>query len=259
MSFDLHPIVRDWFGQHFAEPTEPQNRAWPEIRSGRHVLISAPTGSGKTLAAFLICLDDLVRAGLEARPADSTQVLYVSPLKALSNDIHKNLDVPLSGIASLAADRGLLLPPIRTAVRTGDTPTSERQQMVKTPPHILVTTPESLFILLTAERSRQALRNVRTVIVDEIHAIADDKRGAHLALSLARLDALVEKTGSPRPQRIGLSATVRPIEVVARFLAPDADAEVNIINHGHRRAMDLAIEVPNDELGPVASNEMWQE
>jgi ATP-dependent Lhr-like helicase len=259
MSFDLHPIVRDWFGRHFGEPTEPQNRAWPEIRSGKHVLISAPTGSGKTLAAFLICLDDLVRAGLEGRPADGTQVLYVSPLKALSNDIHKNLDVPLSGIASLAAERGLLLPSIRTAVRTGDTPTSERQQMVKTPPHILVTTPESLFILLTAERSRQALRSVRTVIVDEIHAIADDKRGAHLALTLARLDDLVEKAGSPRPQRIGLSATVRPIEVVARFLAPDDDAAVHVINHGHRRSMDMAVEVPKDELGPVASNEMWQE
>ena len=190
---------------------------------------------------------------------ETTQVLYVSPLKALSNDIHKNLDVPLSGIAALAAERGLMLPSVRTAVRTGDTPTSERQKMVKHPPHILVTTPESLFILLTAERSRQALRNVRTVIVDEIHAMADDKRGTHLALTLARLDDLVEKAGSSRPQRIGLSATVRPIELVARFLAPDENAAVTVINHGHRRAMDLAVEVPNDELGPVASNEMWQE
>ena len=223
------------------------------------MLISAPTGSGKTLAAFLICLDDLVRAGLDGGLPETTQVLYVSPLKALSNDIHKNLDVPLSGIATLAAERGLMLPAIRTAVRTGDTPTSERQKMVKHPPHILVTTPESLFILLTAERSRQALRNVRTVIVDEIHAMADDKRGAHLALTLARLDDLVEKSGAARPQRIGLSATVRPIEIVARFLAPDENAAVTVINHGHRRAMDLAVEVPNDELGPVASNEMWQE
>lgn len=255
----LHPIVRDWFAQHFGSATEPQERAWPAIRSGENVLISAPTGSGKTLAAFLICLDDLVRAGFDGGLPDATQVLYVSPLKALSNDIHKNLDVPLSGIANLAADRGLLLPAIRTAVRTGDTPMSERQRMVRQPPHILVTTPESLFILLTADRSRQALRHVKTVIVDEIHAMADDKRGAHLALSLARLDDLVEKAGSPRPQRIGLSATVRPIETVARFLAPDADAGVTIINHGHRRAMDLAVEVPQDELGPVASNEMWQE
>jgi ATP-dependent Lhr-like helicase len=255
----LHPLVRDWFAQRFGEATEPQRRAWPAIRSGEHVLISAPTGSGKTLAAFLICLDDIVRAGLEGALPETTQVLYVSPLKALSNDIHKNLDVPLSGIATLAAERGLMLPAIRTAVRTGDTPMSERQHMVKHPPHILVTTPESLFILVTADRSRAALRNVRTVIVDEIHAMADDKRGAHLALSLARLDDLVEKAGGLRPQRIGLSATVRPIETVARFLAPDAGEHVDIVNHGHHRAMDLAVEVPQDELGPVASNEMWQE
>ena len=255
----LQPLVHDWFVERFGEATEPQTRAWPAIRSGEHVLISAPTGSGKTLAAFLICLDDLVQSGLEGALPDTTQVLYVSPLKALSNDIHKNLDVPLSGLAALAADRALLLPAIRTAVRTGDTPASERQRMVKHPPHILVTTPESLFILLTAERSRQTLRNVRTVIVDEIHAMADDKRGAHLALSLSRLDDLVRKAGGRRPQRIGLSATVKPIETVARFLAPDSDAPVEIINHGHRRAMDLAVEVPGDELGPVASNEMWQE
>ncbi len=251
--------MRDWFAEHFGSATEPQARAWPAIRSGENVLISAPTGSGKTLAAFLICLDDLVRAGLDGALPDTTQVLYVSPLKALSNDIHKNLDVPLSGIASLAAGRGLMLPGIRTAVRTGDTPASERQRMVKHPPHILVTTPESLFILLTADRSRQALRTVKTVIVDEIHAMADDKRGAHLALSLARLDDLVEKAGGARPQRIGLSATVRPIETVARFLAPDEHAKVTIVNHGHRRAMDLGVEVPQDELGPVASNEMWGE
>ncbi len=255
----LQPLVHDWFVERFGEATEPQKRAWPAIRSGEHVLISAPTGSGKTLAAFLICLDDLVQSGLEGALPDTTQVLYVSPLKALSNDIHKNLDVPLSGLAALAADRALLLPPIRTAVRTGDTSASERQKMVRHPPHILVTTPESLFILLTAERSRQTLRNVRTVIVDEIHAMADDKRGAHLALSLARLDDLVRKAGGRRPQRIGLSATVKPIETVARFLAPDSESRVEIINHGHRRAMDLAVEVPGDELGPVASNEMWQE
>ncbi len=256
---ELSPLVRDWFVGHFGSATEPQARAWPAIRSGEHVLISAPTGSGKTLAAFLICLDNLIRAGLEGGLRETTQVLYVSPLKALSNDIHKNLDVPLSGIAALASERGLLLPPIRTAVRTGDTPASERQKMLKHPPHILVTTPESLFILLTAEKSRVALGEVRTVIVDEIHAMADDKRGTHLALSLARLDDLVEKAGGARPQRIGLSATVRPIETVSRFLAPAEDAEVRVINHGHRRAMDLAVEVPKDELGPVASNEMWQE
>ena len=260
MSFEaLSPIVGDWFQSRFGTATEPQLRAWPAIRSGQHVLISAPTGSGKTLAAFLICIDDLVRAGLNGALPDTTQVLYVSPLKALSNDIHKNLDVPLSGISSLAGERGLLLPAIRTAVRTGDTPTSERQRMVRQPPHILVTTPESLFILLTAERSRAALRNVKTVIVDEIHAMADDKRGAHLALTLARLDDLVEKGGGARPQRIGLSATVKPIDTVARFLAPDENVPVTVINHGHRREMELAVEVPQDELGPVASNEMWQE
>jgi len=255
----LHPVVRDWFETRFGPATEPQQRAWPAIRSGEHVLISAPTGSGKTLAAFLICIDDLIRAGLDGSLPETTQVLYVSPLKALSNDIHKNLDVPLSGIAVLAAERGLLLPAIRTSVRTGDTPASERQRMITHPPHILVTTPESLFILLTAEKSRQALRTVRTVIVDEIHAMADDKRGTHLALTLARLDDLVQKSGGAPPQRIGLSATVRPIETVARFLAPDEGVGITIINHGHRRAMDLAVEVPNDELGPVASNEMWQE
>ncbi|HTL03324.1 MAG TPA: DEAD/DEAH box helicase [Vicinamibacterales bacterium] len=255
----LHPLVRDWFAGRFGQATESQELAWPAVRSGEHVLISAPTGSGKTLAAFLICLDDLVRAGLDGNLPETTQVLYVSPLKALSNDIHKNLDVPLSGIAALAAERGLTLPTIRTSVRTGDTPTSERQKMLRNPPHILVTTPESLFILLTAERSRAALKSVRTVIVDEIHAMADDKRGAHLALSLARLDDLVEKAGGKAPQRVGLSATVRPIETVSRFLAPEEGADVTVINHGHRRAMDLAVEVPNDELGPVASNEMWQE
>jgi ATP-dependent Lhr-like helicase len=248
----LHPVVRDWFAAQFGHATGSQELAWPAIRSGEHVLISAPTGSGKTLAAFLICLDDLVRAGVEGALPETTQVLYVSPLKALSNDIHKNLDVPLSGIAALAAERGLTLPAIRTAVRTGDTPASERQKMLRHPPHILVTTPESLFILLTAERSRAALKSVRTVIVDEIHAMADDKRGAHLALSLARLDDLVEKAGGNAPQRVGLSATVRPIETVSRFLAPEEGAAVTVISHGHRRAMDLAVEVPNDELGPVA-------
>src|SRR5262245_34567422 len=154
----FHPLVADWFRDRFGSPTEPQQRAWPAIRSGEHVLISAPTGSGKTLAAFLSCIDDLVRDALEGRLTDATQVVYVSPLKALSNDIHKNLDVPLSGIALLAAERGLAMPEITSAVRTGDTPTAERQRMTKRPPQILVTTPESLYILLTSERGRQALR-----------------------------------------------------------------------------------------------------
>jgi ATP-dependent Lhr-like helicase len=233
--------------------TEPQLLGWPEIRAGRNVLISAPTGSGKTLAAFLICLDRLVRAARLGELPNATEVVYVSPLKALSNDIHKNLEVPLAEIAELAAKQGIPLAPIRTAVRTGDTPASERQHMGKHRPHILVTTPESLYILLTADRSREMLQTVRTVIVDEIHAVADDKRGSHLALSLARLDALAG--ADEKPQRIGLSATVKPIQDVAQFLAPDA----RIVNVGHRREMELAVEVPQDELGPVASNEMWAE
>ena len=252
-SFD--PLVSDWFATRFGEPTEPQVRGWPKIREGRDVLISAPTGSGKTLAAFLLAIDDLVRrARLGALP-EQTEILYVSPLKALSNDVHKNLDIPLSEISALAAERGIPLAPIRTALRTGDTPQAERQQMTKDRPHILVTTPESLYILLTAARPREMLSRVRAVIVDEIHAVADDKRGAHLALTLARLDHLVEQNGGRKPQRIGLSATVKPLEDVAAFLSSDA----HVVNIGHKRAMELAVEVPRDELGPVASNEMWGE
>jgi ATP-dependent Lhr-like helicase len=247
------PLVAEWFSSRFAGPTEPQILGWPEIRAGRDVLISAPTGSGKTLAAFLICLDRLVRAARAGALANETEVVYVSPLKALSNDVHKNLEVPLREISELAVQRGIPFSPIRTAVRTGDTPASERQKMGKRRPHILVTTPESLYILLTAAKSREMLKTVRTVIVDEIHAVADDKRGSHLALSLARLDALMESDA--KPQRIGLSATVKPIEEVAAFLSPHA----RVIDIGHRRAMDLAVEVPRDELGPIASNEMWAE
>jgi ATP-dependent Lhr-like helicase len=251
------PLVAGWFATRFGNPTEPQLAAWREIATGRDVLISAPTGSGKTLAAFLICLDRLVRAartgGLDAK----TEVVYVSPLKALSNDIRINLEIPLAEIAALAAARGIELAPIRTAVRTGDTPTAERVRMGKHPPHVLVTTPESLFILLTAEQSRKRLAHVRTVIVDEIHAIADDKRGSHLALTLARLEAVINANGLPSPQRIGLSATVRPLEAVASFLSPARQPA--IVDVGHRRAMDLGIEVPNDELGAVTTSEMWEE
>ncbi len=246
------PLTVEWFERRFSAPTEPQILGWPEIRSGHDILISAPTGSGKTLSAFLICLDSLVRAAREGALRDETVAVYVSPLKALSNDIRKNLETPLAEITALAAEKGILLPPIRTAVRTGDTPMWERQRMGKHPPHILVTTPESLYILLTAEGSRRMLRTTRTVIVDEIHAMADDKRGSHLALSLARLDALVE---GGKPQRIGLSATVKPIEEVTQFLSERA----GIIQIGHRRAMELAVEVPKDELGAVATNEMWAE
>ena len=250
-----HPLVRDWFVGCFGTPTEPQLQGWPHILAGKTALISAPTGSGKTLAAFLICIDHLVRKALSGALMDQTEVLYVSPLKALSNDIQKNLEVPLGEILQLAGQRGMLMPEIRTAVRTGDTLAHERRAMLAHPPHILVTTPESLYILLTAARSREALRTVQSVIVDEIHAIADDKRGAHLALSLERLDHLTGK----RLPRIGLSATQKPIELVADFLVGADHTVPEIVQIGHRRELDVAIEVPGSELGPVASNEMWDE
>jgi ATP-dependent Lhr-like helicase len=249
-----HPLVAEWFVQRFATPTEPQEQGWPHILAGRTTLISAPTGSGKTLAAFLACIDRLVRKALAGDLADRTEVLYVSPLKALGNDIQKNLEVPLGEILAMAGARGLLMPEIRTAVRTGDTLMPERRAMLKRPPHILVTTPESLYILLTAEKSRAILRDVETVIVDEIHAVADDKRGAHLTLSLERLEALTYK----RPVRIGLSATQKPIEEVAHFLT-GARPDPVIVNIGHKRELDIAVEVPSMPLGPVASNEMWDE
>jgi ATP-dependent helicase Lhr and Lhr-like helicase len=249
-----HPLVAEWFVAKFGSATEPQEQGWPEILAGRTTLISAPTGSGKTLAAFLICIDRLVRKALEGSLLDRTEVLYVSPLKALGNDIQKNLEGPLSEILALAAERGLLMPEIRTAVRTGDTLAKERREMLKRPPHILVTTPESLYILLTADRSRAILRDVQTVIVDEIHAVADDKRGAHLALSLERLDRL-----AGQPTRIGLSATQKPIELVAHFLTGASRPAQAVVNIGHRRQLDLRVEVPASELGPVASNEMWGE
>lgn len=247
----LDALTAEWFAGRFATVTEPQELGWPRIQAGEDVLISAPTGSGKTLAAFLICLDGLVRRARTGELPDSVQAVYVSPLRALSNDVRQNLEIPLAGIRALAENKGLDLAPIRNLVRTGDTSQSERQRMGRTPPHILVTTPESLYILLTSAKARDMLRTVRTVIVDEIHALADDKRGSHLALSLARLEHLADQ----RPQRIGLSATVKPIEEVARFLSPRAE----IVNAGHRRTLDLAVEVPRDELGPIASNELWGE
>ena len=254
-----HPIVREWFLGRFGTPTEPQELGWPHILAGKATLISAPTGSGKTLAAFLACIDRLVRKALAGELADRTEVLYVSPLKALGNDIHTNLEGPLGEILQLAGQRGLMMPEIRAAVRTGDTLAPQRRAMLAHPPHILVTTPESLYILLTAERSRRILKTVETVIVDEIHAVADDKRGSHLALSLERLDALAER----RPVRIGLSATQKPIELVAQFLTgvgegPGPDPCV-VVHIPPRRQLDLAVEVPASELGPVASNEMWDE
>jgi ATP-dependent Lhr-like helicase len=250
-----HPVVQEWFVRRFGTPTEPQEQGWPHILSGRATLISAPTGSGKTLSAFLACIDRLVRKAIAGHLEDRTEVLYVSPLKALGNDIQKNLEAPLGEILQLAGERGLLMPEIRTAVRTGDTLAHERRAMLKRPPHILVTTPESLYILLTAEGSRATLRNVETVIVDEIHAMADDKRGAHLALSLERLEALTQKA----PVRIGLSATQKPIEEVAHFLTGTGRPDPAIVNIGHKRTLDVAIEVPGIPLGPIATNDMWDE
>ena len=344
-----HPLVRDWFVQRFGTPTEPQEQGWPHILAGHTTLISAPTGSGKTLAAFLACIDRLVRKALAGDLQDRTEVLYISPLKALGNDIQKNLEIPLGEILQMAGERGLLMPQIRTAVRTGDTLMHERRAMLKRPPHILVTTPESLYILLTAEKSRAILRDVETVIVDEIHAVADDKRGAHLTLSLERLEALrsealglrrasprpesdsggtsaaeagslrddffrgAERAGPPKGQiepaadssslsllvmttgrgsgggttevvpfpvepvpvesfpvapwfaglsplvRIGLSATQKPIEEIAHFLAGNGRPDPVIVDVGHKRKLELAVEVPASQLGPIATNEMWDE
>src|SRR5712671_2680395 len=203
-----HPLVREWFVRKFGTPTEPQEQGWPHILAGHTTLISAPTGSGKTLAAFLACINRLVCKAISGELTDRTEVLYISPLKALSNDIQKNLEIPLGEILQLAGRRGILMPEIRIAVRTGDTLAHERRAMLARPPHRLVTTPESLYILLTAAKSREILKAVETVIVDEIHAVADDKRGAHLALSLERLNQLTGK----RLTRIGLSATQKPIE-----------------------------------------------
>ena len=285
----FHPIISEWFCSCVGQPTEVQQQAWPTIQSGADALIAAPTGSGKTLAAFLSCIDQLFKQALARELDDHTHVLYVSPLKALSNDIQKNLQKPLAEIGDRALQTGLMMPELRVLVRTGDTPMADRQHMLKRPPHILVTTPESLFILLTAEKSRRLLQTVRTIIVDEIHALAPNKRGAHLVLSLERLEALT----FIKPQRIGLSATQRPIELVAQFLvgnrspsfmtreasllpnsvlstsfdvARDPEpvegqhsALCKVIDVGHKRHMDLAVEVPKDELSAVATNAIWSD
>jgi ATP-dependent Lhr-like helicase len=256
----FHPAVARWFAESFAAPTPAQAEAWPAIKAGRHTLIAAPTGSGKTLAAFMSAIDDLVRQGLEAPLADATQVVYVSPLKALSNDIHKNLEAPLAGIRERLRQSGLPDVDIRTWVRTGDTPVAERERMRRRPPHILVTTPESLYVLLGSQSGRAMLASVRSVIVDEIHAVAPNKRGAHLALSLERLAALC----GDRLQRVGLSATQNPIRSVADFLASaDADgkpaAEVAVIDSGHQRQRDLGLEVMASPLEAIMSTDVWRE
>lgn len=286
---NFHPASRSWFEAQFGAPTPAQAQAWPAIQSGRHTLISAPTGSGKTLAAFYAAIDSLLQKGLNRQLTDGVHILYVSPLKALSNDIHKNLEIPLDGIAEQLHLSGVSRVDIRVAVRTGDTPASERQKMARRPPHILVTTPESLYLLLTSASGRAMLASVSTLIVDEIHALLGDKRGSHLALSMERLQNLILTNGGQMLQRIGLSATQKPIELVARYLvgnsnycnveinkveahkdkgagkagADDKEAEEKIdcfiVNEGFRREIDISVEVPGSPLTALMSNEVWDE
>jgi len=254
----FHPAVTAWFDRAFPAPTTAQAQAWPSIQAGTHTLIAAPTGSGKTLAAFLAAIDSLVRQGVAGELKDETQVVYVSPLKALSNDIRRNLEAPLAGIAAELRARGLPEVAIRSWVRTGDTPPAEREKMRRRPPHIVVTTPESLYILLGSESGRRMLATTRSVIVDEIHAVAPNKRGVHLAVSLERLSALC----GGRLLRVGLSATQKPIEDVACFLvganpAGRPAAPCTIIDTGYSRARDVALEVPDSPLDAVMSAEVW--
>ncbi|MBI5757162.1 MAG: DEAD/DEAH box helicase, partial [Planctomycetales bacterium] len=278
----FHPLIQQWFQSRFAAPTEPQRLGWPAILSGDDTLIAAPTGSGKTLTAFLAAIDRLFRLAERGDLADGIRVIYVSPLRALSNDMHRNLEEPLAEISALAAEAGLEIAPIRAGLRTGDTSARDRAAIIRRPPHILVTTPESLYLMLTGPKSREVLRTTETIIVDEIHALVRDKRGSHLSLSLERLAALCPR----RLQRIGLSATQRPIERVAEFLVGTRNAECRmpsaelqavdaaerirhsafgtrhlptIIDVGHQRDLDLNIEVPPSELGAVCMHEQWAE
>ena len=253
----FHPLVRDWFVGRFGAPTFAQEDGWPAIRSGEDCLIAAPTGSGKTLTAFLSGIDDLIREGESGELADEVRILYISPLKALSNDIRRNLEEPLAEIRQLAEERGVDLPRIRMGLRTGDTTQAERQAIVKRPPQILITTPESLYLMLTAKRSREILRTVRTVIVDEIHAVVRDKRGSHLSLTLARLDHVAER----RPTRIGLSATQKPMDEIAAFLTGmdgvGRPLPCRILDLGHRRELTLWIETTDAPLQALATHEHW--
>src|SRR6266571_562733 len=261
---DFHPVLQRWWEAHFRDPgsgrvlppTEAQLEGWRSIRSGQHTLIAAPTGSGKTLAAFLTSIDQLLRESLETGELpDEVRVVYVSPLKALSADIHKNLAEPRREMRRIAEEMGSPPVGITAAVRSGDTPQGERAAMLRSPPHILVTTPESLYLLLTAERSREMLKTARVVIVDEIHAVLESRRGAHLALSLERLDHVCGR----RLQRAGLSATQKPIEEVAQFLVGSDKSDCTVVDRGHKRNIDLEIEVPGSPLEAVMSGEVWQE
>ena len=275
MSLQLfHPVIQQWFASRFAAPTEPQELGWPHLAAGRDVLIAAPTGSGKTLTAFLASIDRLLRLAESGELTDEIRVVYISPLRALSNDMHRNLEVPLAQILAVAQERGLQIPAIRAGLRTGDTSASQRAAILRRPPHILVTTPESLYLMLTSPKAREKLKTVETVIVDEIHALVRDKRGSHLALTLERLATLCPQ----RLQRIGLSATQRPIEEIGRFLIgggthetqpagtspTDSGSSVRaelptIIDVGHQRQLDLGIEVPPSDLGTVCMHEQWAE
>ncbi len=249
----FHPAVAAWFSRTFDAPTDAQVAAWPALIAGRHVLVAAPTGSGKTFAAFLAAIDQLIKEGLQGPLPDETRVLYVSPLKALSNDIQRNLQAPLAGIREELAALNLPDVEIRAMVRTGDTTQAERAGMRRRAPHIVVTTPESLYILLGSNSGRDMLATCRTVIIDEIHAVAGNKRGAHLALSIERLQALSRASLT----RVGLSATQQPIAEVARFLTGAREANCTIVDSGHARSRDLALEIPPAPLEAVMSGEVW--
>ncbi|MEZ6032498.1 MAG: DEAD/DEAH box helicase [Planctomycetaceae bacterium] len=257
---NFHPVISHWFLSRFSGPTEPQIQGWPHIHAGEDILIAAPTGSGKTLTAFLSAIDRLLRLAEAGELLDEIRVVYVSPLRALSNDMQRNLQQPLEEILQLAAESGLNIPEIRVGLRTGDTPAAKRASIVKRPPQILVTTPESLYLMLTSTRSRERLRSVETIIVDEIHALVRDKRGSHLALTLERLAAICPR----KLQRIGLSATQRPIDQIAQFLVgvpadQTSDNMPVVIDIGHQRQLELEIEIPASELGAVCMHEQWAE
>lgn len=252
------PSIETWFRARYGEPTPPQREAWPLIEQGKDVLIAAPTGSGKTLAAFLVCLSRLFEKSIRGELEEGIEVLYVSPLRALSNDIHRNLQDPLKDISEQLLADGHLHGLPRAMVRTGDTPAAERALSAKHPPHILVTTPESLYLMLTSGSGRKALSSVKTIILDEIHALAGDKRGAHLSLSVERLEALVAERGT-RLQRVGLSATIRPMDLALRLLSGNGRPRAHLVDYGGMRAWDLGVEVPGSELGAVCSNEQWAE